>query len=167
MEIRRITKEDLPMLAKLIGDEDLCSRDDLCLKHSKMSLNDEGVITSFVILRQNSLVDYLGGEIPADVTVDKNDEDYEEGDEYHLREDVSEFEKEEQYEMLYYYLKCGEHYMFTLHPTYMEASGWCSADNGPIGVIWMPYLPNTDIPIKTCFYNLNDLVWVDAPIKNY
>lgn len=158
--IRSITKEDLPILAKLIGDKDLCSRDDLCLEHSKMSLNDEGVITSFVILRQNSLIDYLGGEIPADVTVDKNDENYEEGFEYHVRDDVVEFKKEEHYELVHWYLRQGEDYAFTLRPTYLEASM-------AIGVIWMPYIPNIDIPIKTCFYNLNDLVWVDAPIKDY
>ena len=167
MTFRSIVKEDLSKLAKLADNQELCTMEDLCLEHSKMCLDDNGKVLAFVVIRQNSLIDYCGGQIPADESVNKNDEDYEEGDEYHLREDVAEFKKEEQYEIVSWYLRQGEDYMFTLRPTYLEASCWCSVENRPIGVIWMPYKPNSDIPIRTCFYNLNDLVWVDAPIKDY
>ena len=136
--IRSITKEDLPTLAKLVDDQDLCSRDDLCLEHSNLSLDEKGEITSFIILRHNSLIDYLGGEIPADVAVDKNDAGYEEGFEYHVREDVAEFKKEDHYELVYWYLRPGEDYSLTLRSAYLESS--CFITTGlQIGVIWMPY----------------------------
>ena len=65
MEIRRIEKKDLPMIAKLAKDETLKTRDDICFEHSKMCLDDDGEVLCFIVLRERSLIVFFNGNIPA------------------------------------------------------------------------------------------------------
>ena len=102
MEIRNITKEDLPKLAKLISCEELATRDDISFDHSAMAIDENGVIKAFVIMRQRSLQAFFGGRIPDEIITD--DEEYEEGDEYIYRNETEEhFPESVQYEMIYSY----------------------------------------------------------------
>ncbi len=92
MELRHITKEDLPKLAELISCDELATRDDISFDHSAVAIDDNGVIVAFVIMRQRSLQDFFGGRIPM------------EGDEYAFRNEVEEnFSEEIQYELIYSY----------------------------------------------------------------
>lgn len=102
MEIRNITKEDLPKLAELISCDDLATREDISFEHSAMAIDENGVIKAFVITRQRSLQDFFGGRIPDEIITD--DEEYEEGDEYIYRNETEEhFPESVQYEMIYSY----------------------------------------------------------------
>ena len=103
MELRHITKEDLPKLAELISCDELATRDDISFDHSAVAIDDNGVIVAFVIMRQRSLQDFFGGRIPDEI-ITEDDEDYMEGDEYAFRNEVEEnFSEEIQYELIYSY----------------------------------------------------------------
>ena len=64
MEIRNITPNDLPVLKNLVGTDDFT---DICYEYSKISINDDGEITSFVISTPKSIKDYLGEVIPLEL----------------------------------------------------------------------------------------------------
>ena len=66
MEIRNVTQEDLPKMAALLNDETLATRSDICFEHSKLMINDDGEIVSFLILRQYSINEFLNGNVPLD-----------------------------------------------------------------------------------------------------
>ena len=103
MELRHITKEDLPKLAGLISCEELATRDDISFDHSAVAIDDSGVILAFVIMRQRSLQDFFGGRIPDEI-ITEDDEDYEEGDEFIFRNEIEEnFPQNIHYEMIYSY----------------------------------------------------------------
>ena len=70
MNIRRIEKEDLPMIAELAKDETLKTRDDICFEHSKMYLSDDDEVVCFIVLRERSLIDFFNGNIPMDESVE-------------------------------------------------------------------------------------------------
>ena len=89
MELRHITKEDLPKLAELISCEELATREDISFDHSAVAIDDSGVILAFVIMRQRSLQDFFGGRIPDEI-ITEDDEDYEEGDEFIFRNEIEE-----------------------------------------------------------------------------
>lgn len=90
MEIRNVTKEDLPKMAKLLNEEALTTRSDICFEHSKLMINDDGKIVSFLILRQYSINEFLNGDVPLDNC------------EYSFQEMIDEyFSDNNQFELLY------------------------------------------------------------------
>lgn len=110
MELRHITKEDLPKLAELISCDELATRDDISFDHSAVAIDDNGVIVAFVIMRQRSLQDFFGGRIPDEIITD-DDEDYMEGDEFIFRNETEEhFPECVQFEMIYSYETEDYHY---------------------------------------------------------
>ena len=64
MEIRNVTRGDLPKLAELISCGELATRDDICFEHSAVAADENGEIKAFVITRQRSLQDFFGGGYP-------------------------------------------------------------------------------------------------------
>ena len=110
MELRHITKEDLPKLAELISCDELATRDDISFDHSAVAIDDNGVIVAFVIMRQRSLQDFFGGRIPDEI-ITEDDEDYEEGDEFIYRNETEDhFPESIQFEMIYSYETEDYHY---------------------------------------------------------
>ena len=110
MEVRHITKEDLPKLAELISCEELATRDDISFDHSAVAIDDNGVIVAFVIMRQRSLQGFFGGRIPDEI-ITEDDEDYEEGDEFIYRNETEDhFPESIQFEMIYSYETEDYHY---------------------------------------------------------
>ena len=110
MELRHITKEDLPKLAELISCEELAAREDISFDHSAVAIDDNGVIVAFVIMRQRSLQDFFGGRIPDEI-ITEDDEDYEEGDEFIYRNETEDhFPESIQFEMIYSYETEDYHY---------------------------------------------------------
>ncbi len=110
MELRHITKEDLPKLAELISCEELAAREDISFDHSAVAIDDNGVIVAFVIMRQRSLQDFFGGRIPDEI-ITEDDEDYEEGDEFIYRNETEDhFPESIQFEMIYSYETKDYHY---------------------------------------------------------
>ena len=148
MEIRRIEKKDLPMIAELAKDESLKTREDICYEHSKMCLSDDGEVLCFIVLRERSLIEFFNGNIPANI-----DED---GDEWWEKEFIESYGYKH-YEVIATYLKEGVSEMeFSelLHRVEFE-------DRKPqIGIIWSIQ----DLPSNVCFYNFNNIVWLDMPI---
>lgn len=103
MNIRNITKEDLPKLAELLSCEELTTRNDISFEHSVIAIDDNSMIVAFVILRQRSLQDFFEGKIPNE-NITEDDEDYMEGDKIVYREEMEEhFPENIQYELLYSY----------------------------------------------------------------
>ena len=110
MELRHITKEDLPKLAELISCDELATRDDISFDHSAVAIDDNGVIVAFVIMRQRSLQGFFGGRIPYEI-ITEDDEDYEEGDEFIYRNETEDhFPESIQFEMIYSYETEDYHY---------------------------------------------------------
>lgn len=127
MEIRNISPNDLPVLMDLVGTDDFT---DICYEYSKMSINEDGEITSFVITRKATIQDFYDGIIPSDES--------NEGVENYLIDHPI----DKQYQILHLYLKDGEHYT-TLENTYESIR--CG------DMIWMVY--NTNNIIDHEFYN--------------
>lgn len=110
MELRHITKEDLPKLAELISCDELATRDDISFDHSAVAIDDNGVIEAFVIMRQRSLQGFFGGRIPDEI-ITEDDEDYEEGDVFIYRNETEDhFPESIQFEMIYSYETEDYHY---------------------------------------------------------
>ena len=165
MTFRSIVKEDLPRLAKLADNQELCIMEDLCLEHSKMCLDDKGKVLAFIIIKQNSLIDYCGGQIPADESIDKNGKYYQEGDEYHVHRVITEYFPTQQYELVEWYLNPIEPDE-VLRETFLNSVyGEFSIDSKPIGVIWVEYVKGYLMPLRlrTEFYELNYVTWVSVP----
>lgn len=148
MGIRNITPNDLPALKNLVGTDDFT---DICYEYSKISINDDGEITSFVISTPKSIKDYLGEVIPLDELCFKS-RHYYEGMEYWVRNTLEDYFPSEQYHISHMYLKEREDYMI-LREVYLELPRnkvyWFSHDK-----------PN---PIQAHFYNFNNNVWIDIP----
>lgn len=103
MNVRNVTKEDLTKLAELISCEEFSTRDGVSFDHSAMAIDDDGTVLAFVIMRQRSLQDFFGGEIPDEPSM-KEDEDYMEGDEFIFRNETKEnFPQNTHYELIYSY----------------------------------------------------------------
>jgi hypothetical protein len=163
MTFRSIVKEDLANLARFVEKQDLCTMEGLCLEHSKMCLDDDGAILAFIIIKQNSLIDYYGGQIPADESIDKNGKYYKEGDENHIHRVIAENFQGQQYELIEWYLNPNEPDE-VLHETFLRlVYGEFNIESKPIGVIWAEYVKGYDIPLRTEFYDLNSEVWVSIP----
>ncbi len=110
MEIRNVTRGDLPKLAELISCGELATRDDISFEHSAVAVDGNGTVVAFVIMRQRSLQDFFGGRIPDEI-IAEDDEDYEEGDEFIYRNETEEhFPESVQYEMIYSYETEDYHY---------------------------------------------------------
>lgn len=126
MEIRNVTKEDLPKIAALLNDETLATRSDICFEHSKLMFNEDGVIDAFIVLRQYSLNEFFGGDIPLR-KLDKNDKGYKEGDECDFQKMLNEyFSDNSQFELLYAF--GGK---FNLHNLYRNI--WLEEN---VGLVW-------------------------------
>ena len=167
MTFRSIVKEDLPKLAKLADNQELCTMEDLCLEHSKMCLDGNGKVLAFIIIKQNSLIDYCGGQIPADELIDKNGKYYQEGDEYHIHRVISEYFPTQQYELVEWYLEPDEYdedsREHVLHKEILRKTIYATDNPKPIGVIWMPYKKGSKIPVLSIFFNLNNEILVEIP----
>ncbi len=110
MEIRNVTRGDLPKLAELISCGELATRDDISFEHSAADVDGNGTVVAFVIMRQRSLQDFFGGRIPDEI-ITEDDEDYEDGDEFIYRNETEEhFPESVQYEMIYSYETKDYHY---------------------------------------------------------
>jgi hypothetical protein len=148
MKIRNITPNDLPILKDLVGDDFT----DICYEYSKLSINDNGEITSFVIITPKTIKDHFGGIIPIDKLC-FNSIHYYEGMKYWIRNVLEKHFPNEQYYISGLYLKEGEDYMI-LREVYLETPRdkvyWCLYD-----------MPN---PIQSHFYNFNNDIWIDIPI---
>ena len=154
MAIRKIERNDLSIIAKLVNDNSLETRDDIYFEHSRICFSDEGEVLCFIVLREYSLIDFFNGEIPADENTEY-DEDYEEGEEWFIKEDIEYFK--DHYEIIAMYHK--------------ESMGSPSFNNtivsvenndgkGSIGIIWTL----KEQPKYSRFYNFNNKVWLDIPM---
>lgn len=148
MHIRSITPNDLPAIKDLIGTDNFA---DISYDNSKISINESGEITSFVITTTKSIRDYFGGIIPIDKLC-FNSIHYYEGMELWIREVLEEHFPTKQYHISRMYLKEREDYM-TLREVYLELP----RDN----VYWCLY--DTSNPIQAHFYNFNNKIWIDIP----
>lgn len=160
MEIRRIEKKDLPMIAKLAKDETIETRNDICFEHSKMCLSDDGEALCFIVLCERSLLEFFNGNIPMDENVEY-DEDYEEGEEWWVKEDIEYIE--EHYEIIAAYLKEGITSKCYYWQNLLFAVECDLHDDhyGPqIGILWS----TQDLPSYADFYHFNNVVWIDFPI---
>lgn len=158
MIIENVTKEDLPKFAKLLGNNSILMHDDICYEHSKYCMNGNGEITALIILRQHSLYDYFGGDIPLDRNIVKWCES-------HIRDGISQCFSEESshYEMLFCYLKDKE-YSIHLYNLYAFTHTF---DNGmPIGVVWTKHQNDSEFPLRNHFDNFNDDIWIDLPFDD-
>ena len=127
MEIRNITPNDLPVLKNLVGTDDFT---DICYEYSKIRINDDGEITSFVISTPKSIKDYLGEVIPLDELCFKSRHYYDDMESW-VRNVLEEHFPTEQYFISHMYLKEGEDYM-VLREVYLELPRnqvyWCLYD---------------------------------------
>ena len=147
MTIRKIEKNDIPIIAKLAKDKSLKTREDICFKYSRICLSDEGDVLCFIILREHSLIDFFNGEIPAAENM-RYDEDYEEGDEWWVKEHIEHFEKH--YEVIAMYIKETQG-----SPSFINTLASIQ-DNG---ILWT----TQEQPKFSSFYNFNDKVWLEIP----
>ena len=151
MKTRKIEKSDLPMIAKLAKDKSIKKIEDICFKHSKICLSDDGEVLCFIVLRECSLIDFFGGNIPKDENLW---DDAEEGDEWWVKEDVEAYDGK-QYEIIAAYLKEGLNTGVFSNLLYaVEFGKWTQ-----IGVFWS----TKDLPSSAHFYHFNNVVWIDIP----
>ena len=149
MEIRRIEKKDLPMIAELAKDETLETRDDICFEHSKIYLSDDEEVVCFIVLRERSLIEFFNGNIPANI-----DED---GDEWWEKEFIESYGYKH-YEVIATYLKEG-----VTKGTYLNLLSAVEREKmrpPQIGILWS----TQDLPYNTHFYKFNNVVWIDFPL---
>ena len=149
MEIRRIEKKDLPMIAELAKDETLKTRDDICFEHSKIYLSDDEEVVCFIVLRERSLIEFFNGNIPANI-----DED---GDEWWEKEFIESYGYKH-YEVIATYLKEG-----VTKGTYLNLLSAVEREKmrpPQIGILWS----TQDLPYNTHFYKFNNVVWIDFPL---
>ena len=149
MEIRRIEKKDLPMIAELAKDETLKTRDDICFEHSKIYLSDDEEVVCFIVLRERSLIEFFNGNIPANI-----DED---GDEWWEKEFIESYGYKH-YEVIATYLKEG-----VTKGTYLILLSAVEREKmrpPQIGILWS----TQDLPYNTHFYKFNNVVWIDFPL---
>ena len=158
MNIRRIEKKDLPMIAELVKDNTIETRDDICFEHSKICLSEDGEILCFIVLRERSLLEFFNGNIPA---VENFKGEY--LDEWWVKEEIEAFDGKH-YEIIAAYLKEGVSGGEFGNLTFAVECDLHDDHYGPqIGVFWttspLPYMPD--------FYHLNNVVWVDFPLTDY
>jgi len=151
MEIRNVTRDDLPRLAEIISCEELITREDICFEYSKLMTDDNDMIVSFVIIRQYSLNEFFNGEIPL-YKCDKNSNDYKEGDEFWFIEMLDDwFALDNQYEILYAY-SIDDYFLPELYDHIRVT------DNHALGLLWAtihnPYI--TDDLKKWYFRKYNN-----------
>ena len=153
MNIRRIEKKDLPMIAKLAKDESIKTREDICFEHSKMYLSDDEEVICFIVLRERSLLEFFNGNIPAVENFEKDKHKY--LDEWWVKEDIESYDGK-YYEIIAAYLKEGVSEMEFSNLLYVvEFEG----GNPQIGIIWTI----NDPPNEADFYHFNNVVWLDYP----
>lgn len=153
MKIRKIEKSDLPMISKLAKDKSIKKIEDICFEHSKICLSDDGEVLCFILLREHSLIDFFGGNIPKDNNLRDN---VEEGDEWWVKEDVESYIGKH-YEIIAAYLK-DKHYsgaysnlLYAVEFEYMRPQ---------IGILWSVNV----LPVNIHFYHFNNIVWLNIPI---
>ena len=154
MKIRNISKDDLPKLSKLVNDEQLCLMENICFEHSKLSIDDNGKIISFLILIPHNIEEYYGGKIPVDRKAKFNanhliediQESYKDGNQYELYswylDEMDDFAKREEFRNLFLESR--------LNHTCLDS------------VIWFPN-NKREPPFYTEFYNYNDEIMVSIP----
>ena len=154
MEIRRIEKKDLLMIAELAKDETLKTRDDICFEHSKICLSDDGEVACFIVLRERSLIEFFNGNIPAVENFEK-DEECEEWTEWWVKEEIESYDFKH-YEIIAAYLKEGVTSKYYYWQNLLSAV----ESNPQIGILWS----TQDLPSYARFYNFNNVVWIDFPL---
>ena len=150
MEIRRIEKEDLPMIAELAKDETLKTRDDICFEHSKMYLSDDGEVLCFIVLRERSLLEFFNGNIPANENIDIDDDGW-------WEKEFIESYGYKHYEIIATYLKEG-----ATKDTFLNLLSAVEREKmrpPQIGILWS----TQDLPYNTHFYKFNNVVWLNFP----
>lgn len=145
MEIRNVTRDDLPRLAEIISCEELITREDICFEYSKLMTDtvdgEDNVILAFILVRQRPVRDFFGGRIPDEI-IPEDDEDYEEGDEFAFREEIEEnFSDNEQFEVVYSYERKDANEVFKVYTaiTYEGVLLWCDNENVHINSVIKEY----------------------------
>ena len=147
MIVENVTKEDLPKLAKLLGDNSILMYEDICFEHSKYCTNENGEITAFVIVRQHSLFDYYKKNIPYI--------QHARWDKKLIREQIHTWHSNDydHYELLYCYQKSKNDHRH-LHNLLAQT------EILPQGIVWAKYHSGEDFLLKTQFYNFNNDIWL-------
>lgn len=154
MTIRKIETNDLPIIAKMANDNSLETRDDICFEHSRICLSDDGEVLCFIVLREHSLIDFFNGEIPADENTEY-DEDYVEGEEWFIKEDIEHFKDHYEIIAMYHKESIGSP---SFNNTIVSVEN--NNEKGSIGIIWTL----KEQPKYSRFYNFNNKVWLDIPM---
>lgn len=153
MIVRKIEKEDLPVIAELAKDKSLETRDDICFTHSRICLSDDGEVLCFIVVRERSLIDFFNGNIPAD---EHRWEYYEEGDEWWTKESIENNNNHYEVVAIYDNGKSGIPYNHTIIAV---ENGDCRYQDC---ILWSV----KELPKWRGFYNFNNIVWIDFPIED-
>ena len=150
MIVRKIEKEDLPVIARLANDETLETMEDICFIHSRICLSDDGEVLCFIVVRERSLIEFFNGDIPAD---EHRGEYYEEGDEWMTKESIEKYNKHYEVVAMYY----NRDYVAYNHTIIAVEDGDGTYQDC---ILWT----TKEQPRGRCFYNFNNTVWIDFPI---
>ena len=157
MKIRNITKEDLPIIAKFARNKKICGINNIYYKLSKICFSDDGEILCYILVCRNSLIDFFGGNIPADENVDVEDEDYDEENDKWWVKKVATLLEGRHYEIVDAYLKKETDSIVFFKVLSSIESEYVS------GFLWS----KKELPDNTHFYLFNTIVWVDFPYIDY
>ena len=152
MIVRKIEKEDLPVIAKLANDETFETMEDICFIHSRICLSDDGEVLCFIVVRERSLIEFFNGDIPAD---EERDEYYEEGDEWMIKEIIE--NNDNHYEVVAMYYN-GDYIAYN-HTIIAVEKGDCRYQDC---ILWSV----KELPRLESFYNFNNIIWINFPIDD-
>lgn len=156
IEVEDVTKENLPKISEVVGENLSLIQDHICFEHSKYCVNKKGEITAVIILKQHSLYDYYNGKIPANTKFK---------DKHYLKRYLEKWHPngKEHYEIVYCYLK-SEDYFVHLHELYNLIA---SHDGIPtVGVVWNRYQKERPFPLHCVLYNYNNDIWIGLQIED-
>ena len=153
MVVRKIEKEDLPVIAKLANDETLETMEDICFIHSRICLSDDGEVLCFIVVRERSLIEFFNGDIPADEHRGKY---YEEGDEWMTKESIENNDNHYEVVAMYANGKSGIPFNHTINAV---EKGDCRYQDC---ILWT----TKEQERYSRFYNFNNTVWIDFPIED-
>lgn len=161
MEIVKMKKEeDLEMVKSLVDNKENFESDDIIWDRSKKCIAKNGDLLGFVLIKPNSLIDFFGGEIPAETNVTD--------DRKYTRRNVINYLKDYQYEVLFYVNKIGDSYIesddvtdfmlqYELSTSIEVNDDDCSIDQ----VLWS----KNKLPDFVAGYKpFNDIIYINIPI---
>jgi len=155
MNIKNVTPEDLSVLSVLTKDESLKHRQDICFEHSKMCVDENGIIVAAIVIRKNAVSNFFNGEIPI---IDN--------DNANIKHACDIIPKSKQYEVVCQYLKEGE----TYQPLYEAYCKLYYDEMLPLGIVWMDFQksPNNRIIDHVSYIsNIEDIKSIGAQIAKF